>query len=129
MPPGCPCGETGRGRGGSALRTICSGGLEVLGGPGGLPGGALEGTGCGGDGWSWAMVWEERQGEAGSPCRLFPSALTSSLYNSTCSLSLPTSPLISLWGWGRGWQGIQVHPLLQVRVFSVERGGPCSLTG
>ena len=33
VPPGCPCGEIGRGRGGSALRTICSGGLEVLGGP------------------------------------------------------------------------------------------------
>ena len=33
LPPGCPCGETGLGHGGSAHRRICSGGLEVLGGP------------------------------------------------------------------------------------------------
>ena len=96
--------------------------------PGGLPGGGVEGTGCGRDGWSWAMVCEGSQGEAGS-CRLFPSALASSLYNSTCSLFLATSPLISLWGWGRGWQGIQVHPLLQVRVISVQSGGCCSCIG
>lgn len=88
----------------------------------------MEGTECGGDGWFWAMVWEESQGEAGS-CRLFPSALASSLYNSTCSLSLASSPLISLWGWGRGWQGIQVHPLLHFRVISVQSGGCCSRIG
>ena len=33
LPPGRPCGETGLGRGGSAHRRICSGGLEVLRGP------------------------------------------------------------------------------------------------
>ena len=33
LPPGCPCGETGLGHGGSAHRRVCSGGLDVLGGP------------------------------------------------------------------------------------------------
>ena len=48
--------------------------------PGGLPGGGVEGTGCGRDGWSWAMVWEESQGEAGS-CRLFLSLLLLLLFS------------------------------------------------
>lgn len=97
--------------------------------PGGLPPGGVEGTGCWGDGWSWAMLWEESQGKAGS-CRLFLSLCSGFLsYNSTCSLSLAKSPLISLWGWEMGRQGIQVYPLLQFRVFSVQRAGYCSALG
>lgn len=46
--------------------------------PGGLPPGGVEGTGCWGDGWSWARVWQESQGEAGS-CRLFLSLCSGSL--------------------------------------------------
>lgn len=97
--------------------------------PGGLPPGGVEGTGCWGDGWSWARVWQESQGEAGS-CRLSLSALAPSLYNSTCSLSLAFSLLISLWGWEMGRQGFQVHPhSCTLGVISVQRGGYCSALG